>query len=146
MVTSPNPLAGVLQQMDAVNVQLQQLEADKKQQLQDEMQRKQLLAALDDPQTRRALRSQLELAANQIDALALQLDAQRQVVKDARAKVQKALDAIDEAPSLSHILASRLSAASAQAAPVFRAAGLGGVVAAGPVEATKAAKPKKPSR
>jgi chromosome segregation ATPase len=147
MAIALNPLAGVLQQMDAVNVQLQQLEDDKKQKLQEELQRKQLLEALDDPQTRHALRAQLELAANQIDALALQLDAQRQVVSDARAKVQKALDAIDDAPSLSHVLASRLSAATARAAPAFRAAGLAAVATpVGAADAAKPAKPKKPPR
>lgn len=140
-------LGSVLQQMDALHGQLQQLETDKQQKLKEALQRKQLMNALDDPQTRKALRSQLELARNQIDALALQLDTQRQAVATARAQVQKALDKLDKSPSLSSTLASRLSEATAKASSSFKAVGIAAAAvpsAAKPAAtATAARKPGK---
>lgn len=141
MVTNPISLGAVLQHMDALNGQLQQLEAEKQQKLKEDLQRKQLLHALDDPQTRVALRSQLELARNQIDALALQLDTQRQLVTTARARVQKALDKLDKSPSLSATLASRLSEATTKASQSFKSVGLSGAFAAATAEAATASAP-----
>ena len=141
MVTHPISLGAVLQHMDALNGQLQQLEAEKQQKLKEDLQRKQLLHALDDPQTRVALRSQLELARNQIDALALQLDTQRQMVTTAHAQVQKALDKLDKSPSLSATLASRLSDATAKASQSFRSVGLSGAFATPTAEPATASAP-----
>ena len=136
MTTTPLPLHSVLQQMDVLNSHLQQLEADKLAKVRDALQQQQLLTALDDPQTRLALRAQLELARNQIDALALQLDTQRQAVTAAHARVQNALDKLDKSPKLSHMLASRLSEVTATATQAAKAAGV-------PIRATPAA--AKPS-
>ena len=123
-MTTPLPLDAVLKHMQGLNGQLQQLEAEKQQQLKDELMRKQLLKALDDPRTRSALRAQLELTRNQIDALALQLDTQREAVVTARARVQKALDTLDKPARLSETLASRLSDLSDRASSSFRSVGV----------------------
>ncbi|RYZ69976.1 MAG: hypothetical protein EOP91_14465 [Lysobacteraceae bacterium] len=123
-MTAPLTLDSVLKHMQGLNGQLQQLEAEKQQQLKDELMRKQLLKALDDPRTRSALRAQLELTRNQIDALALQLDTQREAVTTARARVQKALDKLDKPASLSETLASRLSELSDRASSSFRSVGV----------------------
>lgn len=138
-MTAPLTLDSVLKHMHGLNGQLQQLEAEKQQQLKDELMRKQLLKALDDPRTRSALRAQLELTRNQIDALALQLDTQREAVTTARARVQKALDKLDKSASLSETLASRLSELSDRASSSFRSVGVAAVnlgSAPGPAPAT----------
>lgn len=158
MTTTPLPLGSVLQQLGSLNGQLQQLETEKQQQLKDDLLRKQLLKALDDPQTRSALRSQLEMARNQIDALALQLESQRQAVTAAHARVQKALDQLDKPTRLSETLATKLSEATAKASSSFRSVGIAAAVAPAaakpaPAAATsvrkttrKAATTRKPTR
>ena len=105
------------------------MEAEKQQQLKDDLLRQQLLKTLDDPQTRSALRSQLEMTRNQIHALALQLDTQRQAVTTAYARVQKALDQLDKPAKLSETLATKLSEATARATSSFRSVGIAAAVA-----------------
>ncbi|MEO8365059.1 MAG: hypothetical protein ABI538_02515 [Pseudoxanthomonas sp.] len=146
MTTTPLSLDSVLKQMHGLSGQLQQLEAEKQQQLKDDLMRKQLLKALDDPQTRIALRSQLEMARNKIDALALQLDTQRQAVTNARDRVQKALDKLAKPASLSESLASKLAGITATASSSFRSVGMAAVVATPAPAAVATTARKTPSK
>ena len=123
-MTTPS-LEHVLQQMADVGAAMRQLQADKQQQVLQAMQRKQLLAALDDPQVRSALRARVQAAAQQIDALATQLEQQRQSVAAAQARVKSMLDTLDDdKSSLATLLAARLHKAMATAAPALQDAGI----------------------